>query len=255
MEFKTSYSGAVFHVIEDTLIKRCRNLYGSGIMQLDHASNNPFRTPKVYAVGEHEIVMDYLKDAITLPLYLEFCTKSKAVEVIGHIVNYITRNNHNQIVNINTDVIGAKIIHIANKLPNYEDIKLAIRLREAFGNGNIPIAKGDYHGDLTFNNILINQENPYLIDFLPGYMPTHWLDVVKIQQEITLEWSKYSTSIKGNNYGLMLNELAAFTKTFYDKEPIIKLMEALNYLRILPYATNDAAVSNVLRNQIKSILK
>lgn len=255
MQFKTSYSGADFDIIGSTLVKRCRNLYGSGIMQLDHASNHPFRVPKVYSVGEHEIVMDYLKDALTLPQYLEYCTKGNATEITSCIVNYIHRNNHGQRININTDVIGNKIIHISSKLPNYEDIKLATRLREAFGNGNIQIDKGDYHGDLTFNNILINQEKPYLIDFLPGYMPTHWLDIVKIQQEVTLEWSKYSTIILGKNYNYMLSELAAFTKTFYDREPVLKLMEALNYLRILPYASNDTVISNVLRNQIKGIVK
>lgn len=254
MEFKTSYSGATFQILGSTLVKSCRNLYGSGIMQLNHASNYPFKTPKVYAVGEDNIVMDYLKDALPLPLYLGFCSKEKATEIACCIVEYINRNNHGVRVNISTDVIANKITHISNKLPEYEDITLASKLREAFGSGTIQIAKGDYHGDLTFNNILVDHDKLYLIDFLPGYMPTHWLDVVKIQQEIILEWSRYSTLMLGKNYKFMLHALSDYTKSFYDNEPVLKLMEALNYLRILPYATKDTVISNALRNQIKLII-
>lgn len=260
ISFATSNSGAEFHIEDETLIKHGKNLYGSGLMQLQHNTglkSNIFSTPRVYGLGDDHIAMSYLDDALTFSEYLTNCTAAKAAMLTGYIVRYVNANVRHESIFIHPEIISNKIFQISERLQNANDIALSRDLNAALGKSPIEIQVGDYHGDLTFNNILIDEYGvPYLIDFLPGYAPTHWLDVVKLQQEVSLRWSTHFVSCD-SNYDCALNILKPYLERFFDGRDgqTLRLMEAVNYLRILPYVKNNSTISSLLRTSIKSILK
>lgn len=257
MNFITSYSGASFRIEEDILIKQCRNLYGSGLMQLAHRGYH-FQSPRVYGLGDDHIAMEYLKNAVPLPEFLNVCDKSQVGSIVKDINSYIRGNKSTKTIFIRPDVVTSKIMHIVTRLHDYEDISIANRLAAKFGTSPIEIETGLYHGDLTFNNILVNNgdyTDLYLIDFLPGYMPTPYLDIVKLQQEVNLHWSRYFIEC-GENYIYALDLLRPHIERYFKgvHGRTLRLMEALNYLRILPYAGDNGVIKNVLRESIKNIL-
>lgn len=257
MNFTTSYSGASFRLDQDILIKQCRNLYGSGLMQIAH-THYRFDTPCVYGLGDDHIAMQYMKDSMTLPAFFNICDKPQVESIIKDIYGFVCDNKKSKTVFIRPDVIIAKITHIIGRLNDYEDIQLASQLAAKFGHGPIEIEVGCYHGDLTFSNILVNNKDYtdlYLIDFLPGYVPSHYLDIVKLQQEVNLSWSKYFIHC-GGNYDYAINLLRPRLDEYFNgaNGKTLRLMEALNYLRILPYTSGNPIIKNVLRVSIKNIL-
>lgn len=256
MEFKTSFSGANFQIKGDILIKQGRNLYESGLMQLKHQPKI-FHTPLVFGLGNDHIAMEYLNDAVCLPDYLNACTRGQAEDIAYDIITFVKENKTRQTFFIRPDVMTAKIEHIVTRLSNYDDIELAQAINDAFGKSPIEIEIGDYHGDLTFTNILVDANGkPYIIDFLPGYAPTYWLDVVKLQQECHLNWSNYFV-IGGDNYYHAIEIIREYIAPFFKGKHArtLRLMEALNYLRILPYAATNCIIADMLRTTIKNILK
>lgn len=253
----TSYSGAKFSVTEDNLlIKECRNLYGSGIMQIQH-SGNSFLTPEVYAIGEDHIVMQYLHKAVSLPVYLNSTGRKEAYAAASVIKNYIISNATKSYVFVRPDVLINKIYHIITRLQNFEDIELAKKIISKIPDSPISVNVGKYHGDLTFSNIIVDSDTEefYLIDFLPGYLPSHWLDVVKIKQEISVCWSGLFLTC-GENYNYTLALLKSFIEEcFAFESATLQLMEAINFLRILPYAESDSTVSGIVKTEIVKFLK
>lgn len=104
-----------------------------------------------------------------------------------------------------------------------------------------PVPKGYCHGDFTFENILIANNQIYLIDFLDSYIDSPIIDISKILQELDLDWSNRNshsnfTSIIKNHFlkGILLERIA---KEIPDGS-IVNLQRKLTLMRIIPYTTS-----------------
>ena len=103
---------------------------------------------------------------------------------------------------------------------------------------NIPISF--CHGDLTLSNILFSNKNIFFLDFLDSYIESWVVDLVKLKQDLFYFWSylrddndpdmrPIQASIK------IWNSIEEKYPEFVFSEEF-KILEALNFLRIYPYA-------------------
>ena len=100
---------------------------------------------------------------------------------------------------------------------------------------------GYCHGDLTFENIIINNNKVYLIDFLDSYVDSPIIDISKIKQDLILNWSNRFE--KPSNLNLIKNQwLNNYLDSFLQKMDLsieaIELQKKITLLRILPYTNN-----------------
>ena len=127
---------------------------------------------------------------------------------------------------------------------------------------SVKIPIGICHGDLTFSNILIdnNTMNLYLIDFLDSFIESPLIDIVKLRQDSKLLWTLnlYKYNYDKNKVVIMFDYIdnkidKYFTKyDFYSK--LYNFFEIINILRILQYAKDKNIISNLFDNLIKCFI-
>jgi thiamine kinase-like enzyme len=121
---------------------------------------------------------------------------------------------------------------------------------------NIPI--GLCHGDLTFENIIIdNEKNIFLIDFLDSFIESPLIDIGKLFQETHLLWSFRNTNSKMNNihrniiFQDKLNDV--LRENNIDKD-LVKSFTISTILRILPYSNENRITNSIYKYLNKIIL-
>ncbi|MFW3376475.1 phosphotransferase [Aliarcobacter butzleri] len=116
------------------------------------------------------------------------------------------------------------------------------------------LIKNSYcHGDLTFENILVKNDEIYLIDFLDSFIDTKYIDIAKILQDIDVYWSLRNKEIDSN----LLIRYQIIKKLLLDKlnkeeKKICYTLLLINLLRILPYVS-DEKTNNFLQKKIEYV--
>lgn len=112
---------------------------------------------------------------------------------------------------------------------------------------------GYCHGDLTFENILIDKEL-FFIDFLDSFLDTPLIDLAKIAQEFNVYWSFRNVDCID---GILVSKVDSLHKIFVSfvnelnegDRITFRYLEILNLLRILPY-TEDIRTYMLLKKSI-----
>ena len=145
-----------------------------------------------------------------------------------------------------------------NKLIKENKLKLIFNYlyenMEYISNQNIPI--GICHGDLTFSNILVdnNRMQLYLIDFLDSFIESPLLDIVKIRQDTKYLWTLnlYNHNYDRNKTIIILNYLDKMIDNYFQKYDFYvncyKYFQIINLLRVLQYSKNQTITNKLLDN-------
>ena len=160
------------------------------------------------------------------------CDLKEIIFYFDIILKFISENLKNSsITNFKTE--------IKNKLKSI-DIKYNIP-KIIITNKASKLNSGYCHGDLTFENIIINNNKVYLIDFLDSYVDSPIIDISKIKQDLILNWSNRFE--EPSNLNLIKNQwLNNYLDSFLQKMDLsieaIELQKKITLLRILPYTDN-----------------
>jgi len=113
------------------------------------------------------------------------------------------------------------------------------------------IKKSDSHGDLSLENIIINNRSIKFIDLSENFVNSYMLDISKILFDLISYWSFRNTNLKVDilKINSMKNYLIkTFEKKLSDKEfNDIKMLIILDFIRVLNYTKN--------KNEIKHLVK
>lgn len=208
-----------------------------------------YKTPIVYWWKENEFCMEYLNGAVPMAHYLSqketYILEREAHRMISEV--FLSWSIFQPFDGNN--FIG-KIQHVISRLKNAEDIKLAEKVGGVIKpEYNFP--SGEYHGDFTMANVLYLKDQPYLIDFLPGFIGSVVLDIAKLKQEYKVKWCHWIMPCDSSywHFIAILKEMAEANFNGIDTTHV----EAVNLLRILPYVQKEN-LRNVLRNHINDLL-
>ncbi len=105
----------------------------------------------------------------------------------------------------------------------------------------IPV--GACHGDLTFENILVKNNNVYVIDFLDSFIESSLIDQSKLMQDTFCAWSFRDKNYVPWHHLYMLNNL------IHDKRKYILLL--IHLYRIVPYSNKK--ITDLLKCKIQKV--
>jgi serine/threonine protein kinase len=153
--------------------------------------------------------MKYIR-GVNLSIYFQQNVLNSCLKIIDL---FSTFNNKNKI-DI-SDQINQKI-----NTMNVDD-----ESRELIMNQNWIVSGGYCHGDLTFENIIINNDGIYLIDFLDSFVECPIIDESKLLQDSFCYWSFKNI--------IPERKLLAVSDKFNTRQHYCMLL--LHLLRIIPY--------------------
>lgn len=144
---------------------------------------------------------------------------------------------------------------------NEEICDILMRSQDIFDKiQDMELPVGTCHGDLTFSNILFNGNNYFLIDFLDSFIETPLQDIVKIRQDTAYRWSQlmYKKPIDSIRLKIICDKIDFEIDSYFRQKygwyrQCYPIMQLMNMLRILPYAT-DVNVINFLITIINKLL-
>jgi len=205
-------------------------------------NSNLVKTPKVFREDFIDDLYYFDMEYIIGTKFSDYISQNTVNEIYPHIntiLNFIKSNNIIKYIDAN-NIIKNKINEISTKL-NITNI-CNFNIKE------IPLSY--CHGDLTFENIIIdNKGNLYLIDFLDSFINTNLIDYSKILQDLIFTWSWRNENNKPYPKILLLQE---YIKNNIQKEyETSHLLMKLNLLRILPYLNKNEKLYNDILKFIK----
>lgn len=229
-------------------------------------------TPAIHKIEESGIecafYMDYIY-SLNFVEYFEQSSPQKLQHFIHHLIELIDWEIKNSpIKDIPASWIQNKFESVSNNIKNNPSLKsiehidnILIDSDKVFSEvKDLRLPIGECHGDLTFSNILFNEEQIYLIDFLDSFIESPLLDMVKIRQDSVHGWSylMYSSHYDNVRHFITLNHIDQKLNDFFSKyswyEEYYGLFQLLNFLRILQYAKSEKVVKYLLK-EINIILK
>lgn len=191
------------------------------------------KKPTVYDFGTEDdhfyFTMEYV-NGVQLSTFLSRNTVRDVDPLIDQLLSFVRSN----ICDVTADCsapISEKLRSISST--SSFPIDRYIQYCLAFDWSAIPT--GYCHGDLSFENILVQQSDLYFIDFLDSFVETPYLDLSKLLLDILVLWSwrfeKRRPIIKNAHiYDLVLSQLES------REIEIVRRFLILNLLQILPYA-------------------
>lgn len=116
---------------------------------------------------------------------------------------------------------------------------------------------GECHGDLSLPNILFCRENIALIDFLDSFIESPVVDLVKLKQDLFYLFSFLSCSdakikLRGIQSAKYIWKKIEKEFSEHVSKDSFKILEVVNFLRILPYSKQEDVKSSIL-NIIKEL--
>lgn len=210
------------------------------------------KTPEIIKTGYQNDLyyadMEYVP-GISLNKYIQEYQPITSLKIINSILNIETKHR----AQINKAALQNKAKEIANKTndENPHHKKFLLRFIDYYD-----IPAGYCHGDLSLENVLIYNNDIYLIDFLDAFYDSYLVDVSKIFMDLIYGWSwKNSNDAPFVKNKIILNSLV----NRYSKEEleIIKDLISLHLLRIEPYLKNNkdkTFINNCIDHSINNLL-
>ena len=229
------------------------------------------RVPAVLDVSRDETSAVIKMEYVYSRNFIEYFEQAEASQIhnltavlIGFIEHEVSLSRMTLVpANVMRDKFASVEAHVnANPLLSGDDevSRLMSQMRAVFANcGDMMLPVGQCHGDLTFSNILFSGNNYYLIDFLDSFVETPLMDIVKLRQDTAYGWSQlmYTRHFDAVRQLIVNRKIdtelhAHFAKKYAWYTRYYGMMQLMNFLRILQYAT-DPAIVVYLKNTIADI--
>lgn len=224
-------------------------------------SNPNIKVPKVLQTGYTDdglfyFDMEYVQ-GITMAEYIKTIEIGKVRSICEAIVNNIvSRDSEN--TDVDESIFTTKIASLKEKLQpqNNPVINDAIELLNKHGWKRF--RKTQCHGDLTLENLIVKDNQLYLIDFLDSFYDCWIMDISTIMQDVQTMWSyrhDEEAEINTKLRLLVFRDILMDTVKRVSPEDYLEVYYALllKLIRIFPY-TKDKETYDFLNDKTKSII-
>jgi thiamine kinase-like enzyme len=209
-----------------------------------------FKVPLLFPYGE-EYLYSYIDgcDALSVLLKEEIDYEKLANKIVS-VIKELAKEKQcfldSLCYNTSAECIFNKLV--ANGI----DWKLSGKISSII---NLPVTLS--HGDLTFDNILLvnnSCDDVYLIDFLPLFYPSYFLDIAKLFQDIDGNWTqiRYNKEFPKKAKNIIREIIWDSLPEEYKVQH--NALMVVSFARILPYAKNEHD-RNMIKKEIEKFLE
>ncbi len=228
------------------------------------------RIPEIYAAeataaGGFAARMEYLRFLDGLE-FVAVASRPEVDRVVAILLGYLEGNlRASRLQRLDAATVLAKLDEIAGRLAGsrwaaaHGALLAAVRAR--IDTGPLPaLPIGPCHGDLTFSNILVASDTSAigLLDFLDSYLESPLVDLAKLRQDTQFGWSLLMADAPADpvRFRQVMAYIDRRLVERFGTEPWfsqgIDLVQAVNLLRIAPYAREDS-VHQFIRSAVQSL--
>ncbi len=226
-------------------------------------SSETIKAPKVLNSGYTKdnlfyFDMEYIQ-GVTLSEYIKTIEIGKIRNLVNLLVDgFIDINNDNK-QTADISIFIDKFNDLKSKLKGKNETVIDSALELLCVHDWSCFAPSVCHGDLTLENIIIKDDDIYLIDFLDSFYDSWILDIGTLLQDVQALWSyrfqqnlSMNTVIRLMVFKDLLLEKVENKKTGYSVEVYYALLQKL--IRIFPY-TKDDHTYNFLLEKTKNVIE
>lgn len=263
---KLGLSGDQIVINQDNIIKICETNQERFLKNINRQKSFKYLEIQSVPILEHTIVenkhhikMPYLKcgDAISWLATTNIVCLNNLIEKFESYFTILIKDSqiaefdysswHNKIQLLKKEIKDKELLDIADRI---DQIKFTQ-----------PFYYGNYHGDLTFSNMLISNMNADVtidvIDFLDSFIHSPIHDFVKIRQDTKHFWTlhllRHEKTIDKIRVATFLNFIDKSIDKCIQNDIILQEyylpFQILNLLRIIPY-NKDAETFTFLKKEI-----
>jgi hypothetical protein len=226
----------------------------------------PFDVPKVLRIDDGYFDMEHFTSISVLEYLLDF-GKPASDHIYQTMVDFISTNIASaeycpldcSILEQKADSIFENISPESESLLPFSRKDLSEYINSHYG---IEIPISSCHGDLTFSNVLIGENNKVVvIDFLDTFYESPLQDIVKIRQDTKYSWwsvlGEEKTISENTRTMIQMQHLdQRFDRTFMKYSfyaNLYALFQTMSMLRILPYVGNHLQRKVLVYNSLRDL--
>lgn len=224
-------------------------------------SNPNIKVPKVLQTGYTDdglfyFDMEYVQ-GITMAEYIKTIEIGKVRSICESIVNNIvSRDSEN--TDVDESIFTTKIASLKEKLQPQNNLVINDAIELLNKHSWKRFRKTQCHGDLTLENIIVKDNQLYLIDFLDSFYDCWIMDISTIMQDVQTMWSyrhDEEAEINTKLRLLVFRDILMDTVKRVSPEDYLEVYYALllKLIRIFPY-TKDKETYDFLNDKTKSII-
>ena len=214
------YSGCKVELLDGIVKKTSKSIpYNERLLKQikkqQSFSHPKIKTPEVLDIGFKDKLLYFDMEYIRGESFTDYCSYSKFSSIKNIFSELLSKGAKS------SSCIKSKIIEKCSTLQDFP--------MEILDSVSWEVPDGFCHGDLTFENIIIKDEQIYLIDFLDSFAEAPLIDEGKLMQDTFSAWSYRNKSYVPWHNLRLLHELLE------NKRSYITLL--IHLYRILPYAS------------------
>jgi hypothetical protein len=251
------------YIVKKSIASHDDRLFQVANKQKKFPHSNLYIIPEVFEINISEESTYFTMSYINANNFIEHFNKinlSKIDGLINHIISIIVEFIDNStIMEINSDIISDKYLKTKKEILK-NNISLDFEYLDSIFltryNLNLPI--GRCHGDITLSNILFDNDDIYLIDFLDSFLESPIVDIAKLRQDTKFNWSSclYDKYFDMTKLKIILeyfdDKIHKYFSQFEFYKKHYKVFEILNILRVLQYAKDESIIKK-LTEDIKCV--
>ena len=203
--------------------------------------------------GGYSVRMEYLYLLDCLEFY-STASRDQVDGVANHLIAYLDTNLASSSMKpVEATVLLDKLdsiekqLALASQIASYQPLLASVRARVADLRG-LALPIGPTHGDLTLSNVMVASDLSCigLFDFLDSYLESPLVDIAKVRQDTQFGWSSLmcEAPLDRVRFKQIMRHTDAIIVEHFSKHEWfcrgIDLIQAVNLLRISPYAQSDA---------------
>lgn len=225
---------------------------------LSKQKNDLFRIPKIVNTGNKNgsffYEYTYIEGSSMVQILIDKSTEELTylLDKLSLITKYFScQNKYFENSYKNSDfkyILKEKILDVCKK--ELLDEKLKEKLITKLESLKLPQIKTLSHGDLSFDNIIVDKKNNiWLIDYIGTFYPHYWLDIAKLFQDIEGGWYelKHKVKLDKSKINYLTNHLKKRVSIF-DRDYLKNhnFLMSIIFLRILPYLKSKSEKKKIL---------
>lgn len=252
--------------VDKDRIERLRKQYKKHLFFFQKHDTELFKTPAIREVNDADDTFFFTYDfveGVTLRHFIEISSAQEIRMIIDKVVamiDYFSKQDpfELELEHANFDQAVRGKIEVNAKMCGLSQTYIDTLLRE-LQNVNVREGRMLSHGDLTFDNIIVDKDHTiWLIDY-DVFFPHVWLDISKFCQDIGGKWHEMELGEKQSNNKLLyvrdyfLSQIEKIDSAYQDAH---NFLMALVFLRLYPYARveqNKKAIYQKIINHVELI--